>query len=87
MPVSVVKGIVTDLGAATLQPGGTRYDYLEIAQEGGRVCRLCDVFVPAHLQHDIALHAIGEFRCRIAEPGVSPANEILDFRRANGTAA
>ncbi len=50
----------------------------------GHVRRLHDVFVPAALQSDVGLCAIGEFRCREAEPGVSPATEILDFRRADG---
>jgi len=78
----VLKGIVTAAGAATLQPDGTHYDYLEIAQAGGDVRRLCDVLVRAGL--DIGPCAIGEFRCRTAEPGASPANEILAFRRADG---
>ncbi len=84
MSVFILKGIVTSVGIATLQGGGTRYDCLEIAGEGGRACRLYDVLVPGRLQADIVQYAIGEFRCRKAEPGVSPANEILDFRRADG---
>jgi hypothetical protein len=80
----ILKGIVTEAGIATLQRSGTYYDYLEIAQKGGNVCRLHNVFVPASLQADIGPYAIGEFRCRKAEPGVSPAHEILDFRRADG---
>ncbi len=80
----VLKGIVTETGIATLHRDGTHYDYLEIAQGAGHVRRLHDVFVPAALQSDVGLCAIGEFRCREAEPGVSPATEILDFRRADG---
>jgi hypothetical protein len=80
----VLKGIVTRVGGATVQGGGARYDYLEIAEEGERACRLCDVLVPARLQAEITQYAIGEFRCRRGEPGVSPAHEILHFRRADG---
>lgn len=86
MAVFVVNGIVREAGIATAHPEGTRYDYLEIAQVGGKVCRLCDVLVPASLQADIGPCAMGEFRCRKAEHGVSPANDILGFRRADGAA-
>lgn len=82
----VVNGIVKEAGTATVHPEGTRYDYLEIAQVGGNVRRLYDVFVPALLQADIGPCAMGEFRCRKAEPGMSPANEIFGFRRADGAA-
>jgi hypothetical protein len=83
MAVSIVQGIVTNLGPATSQPAGTRYDHVEIAEPGGRVWRLRDVLVPRHLRRDIALWAIGEFHCREAELGASPAYEIIDFRRAD----
>lgn len=86
MAVFVVNWIVREAGIATAHPEGTRYEYLEIAQLGGNVCRLYDVFVPASLQADIGPCAMGEFHCRKAEPGVSPANEIFGFRRADGAA-
>jgi hypothetical protein len=40
--------------------------------------------MPAGLARDVGPGAIGEFRCRTAEPGVSPANKTLAFRRADG---
>jgi hypothetical protein len=87
MAASIMQGIVIGLGAGTLQSTGTCYDHVEIAQIGGSLQRLRDVLVPEHLEHDIVPGAIGEFHCRAAEPGGSPANEIVDFRRADRPAA
>jgi hypothetical protein len=61
MPAYTLKGIETEASIATLERKGTHYDYLEIAEEGGRVCRLYDVFVPLRLQADNALRVIGNF--------------------------
>jgi hypothetical protein len=83
MTVSIVQGIVTSLGAATLHSAGTRYDYVEIAEPSGRVRRLRDVLVPERLQHDVAPGAIGDFHYREAGPGISPTYEIIDFHRAD----
>ena len=44
MPTYTLKGIETEASIATLERIGTNYDYLEIAEEGGRVYRLYRAF-------------------------------------------
>lgn len=80
----VLNGMVIEVSRATVQPKGTHYDYLEIAQLGGNARRLWNVFVPASLQMDIGPCAIGEFCCRETSTGTSSNYEILAFRRADG---
>jgi len=40
VPAYTLKRIETEAGTTTLERKGTRYDYLKIAEEGGRVCWL-----------------------------------------------